>query len=116
CRGYIRLQVDDVLKTEVDTVSSDVVDLCRVVLAKRVLDTEVPVDGIRIVYVRRNPVRGVGNCVCPIENCDAATATGKTATSKKSGGDVLGVGAGGRADLRRHGKNTNVVVQRVVRH
>src|SRR3979490_3292385 len=101
--GYIRLQVDEVLKAEVDTVGSDIVDLRRVVLAKRVLDTEVPVDGIRIVYSRRNPVRGVGNRVSPIQNCDAGTTPGKASAAKKSSGDVTGVGAGGGSHLRGHG-------------
>jgi len=98
-RGYIRLQVDNVLKTEMDTVSSDIVDFCRVVLAKRVLDTEVPVDRIRIVDLRRNPVRGVGNRVSPIKNRDAAAAPRKTAASKKSSGYVTGINGGRGPDL-----------------
>src|SRR6202041_171926 len=105
----------DVLEAQGVACSTDVVDLCSVVLAKGMLDTEVPIDRVRILDVRRNPVGRSRQRFGPRQSCDAAASRAfQTAVSKevRRKWDSLSR----RADLRRNRQNTDVVVKGVPRH
>src|SRR5271157_3396387 len=83
CWGDDRELGEDVLYDEMVGPVAQVADIQRVVLAKRVLDAQVPLHRVRHLLLRRNPRGGVVDGVVQIENSDAASATWKGAVGKE---------------------------------
>ena len=75
--------VDSVLHIKVDPASADISNFSGEVLAKRMLHTQVPVDGVRPLRVRRDPVGSIGAGRRLVEDADPAASAGQSAAREK---------------------------------
>src|ERR1051326_3837600 len=99
--------------------SADIVDFGGIVFSERMLHPKVPVDGIRILLLRWNPVRSLGESVRLAQNGDAGAASRKKAAigqevSRQRHNSPRPSDVFGRTDLRRYRQSADVVVKRIV--
>src|SRR5579862_717698 len=80
------------------------------------LDAKVPVDGVRQLGLRRNPVRSIGKSVSLTQDCDTATAATQATAGQETGSQSTGIDVVRRTYLRRHCKDADVVIQHIVGH
>src|SRR5436305_11425902 len=97
-----------------DTSCADIIDLSCVVLPERVLHSKIPVDGIRVLDLGRNPICGRGYCRGLVQHCYATAAgAGKATGCEEPGRQRARIHIACGSDLRWHLKCTDVVVQGV---